>query len=119
MKRNKPVQHVRKIKTIGGTKFIIVNKGVRRASSNAPNEVTINSRREAIRIIKEIMKANQGLARQRMKIVSEQAKLRPLSLAERDRLDQRENHIQKHGRLNRSKIKFLEREYDIDPTTKL
>ena len=121
--RRRPEEHIRKIKTVGGTKFIIINKGIRHQNNRSrktvggygPPEVVVRNRREAIKIIKEIMAANRSLARERAKIALQQSKLKPLSLSVRDDLDRRENDLQKHARINRAKIRFLEKEFDIRP----
>ncbi len=117
MKRAKPCQHTRKVRTVGGTKFIIINKGIckptrKRIPTQGP--VTVGDRNMAVAIIKNLMKDNRQLARERGKITAKQAKLYPLSLSKRDEFDKQENYLQHKGRNNRDKIAFLEKQYDLD-----
>jgi hypothetical protein len=109
MKRTKPKQHSRRLST---GRSITVNKGVRKTTRK--RTVIPGNRNTAVAIIKNLMKENRSLARERGKITAKQDNLYPLSLSVRDGYDKEENLLQRKGRTNRDRIAFLENKYELD-----
>jgi len=103
-KRCKPCSHKRRLKT-GRT--VTVNKGVKK-------KVPYKNKKLALKEITVLMSENRSLARKRGSIIDRQDNLHPLSLESRDRMDLEENKLQRKGRSNRAKIKFLEKKYDLN-----
>ncbi len=123
VKRKRPSAHLRKVSTIHGTEYVIINKHIKKKQPLIKKKlvrkrVVVGSRERAASIIQNLMKENMALNSRQERISNRMSKLYPLGLAERDKLDREKDALQRDARNNRDRIRFLEQQYNLDMVSK-